>query len=129
MTKRIITAIALVLVMAAALLAVMTLNAPQTVQGAKTVTVEVDHLEGDDREFTIHTDAEFLRQALEEIKLVSGPETQYGLWVQTVDGETADDSKQQWWGYTVNGVFAEYGVDQQPVADGDRFVFTLNEGY
>ena len=47
----------------------------------------------------------------------------------TVDGETADADQEQWWGYTVNGEFAEYGVDEQPINDGDVYVFTLNVGY
>ena len=129
MSKRIIAAVALVLLMALALFTVMILTRPQGQTGSKAVTVKVEHLEGEEKAFSYRTDAEFLRQLLEEAGIASGPETQYGLWIQTVDGETADDSKQQWWGYTVNGVFAEYGADQQPVADGDVFVFTLNEGY
>ena len=47
----------------------------------------------------------------------------------TVDGETADESEQQWWGYSVNGTFAELGVDSQPVADGDVYDFVLNVGW
>lgn len=47
----------------------------------------------------------------------------------TVDGETADENEQQWWGYSVNGTFAELGVDSQPVADGDVYDFALNVGW
>lgn len=47
----------------------------------------------------------------------------------TVDGETADESEQQWWGYSVNGTFAELGVDSQPVAEGDVYDFVLNVGW
>ena len=49
--------------------------------------------------------------------------------VEVVDGETADESEQQWWGYSVNGTFAELGVDSQPVADGDVYDFVLNVGW
>ena len=49
--------------------------------------------------------------------------------MQTVDGETADESKQEWWGYDINGVQAEYGVDSQPIADGDVILFTLHVGW
>ena len=121
--------IALVLAAALSLFALMIYTKPQGQEGSKAVTIKVDHINGADQVFELRTDAEFLRQLLEENELASGPETQYGLWIQTVDGETADDSKQQWWGYTVNGVFAEYGADMQPVTDGDVFGFTLNEGY
>ena len=47
----------------------------------------------------------------------------------SVDGEAADESKQEWWGYSVNGTFAELGVDSQPVADGDVYDFVLNVGW
>ncbi|MBQ4506029.1 MAG: DUF4430 domain-containing protein [Firmicutes bacterium] len=129
MGKRTITILALVLVAALSLFALTILTRPSGQTGSKAVTVEVHHLEGGDKSFKLRTDAEFLRQLLEENDLASGSETQYGLWIQTVDGETADDSKQQWWGISVNGQFAEYGADSQPVADGDVFELTLNEGY
>ena len=61
--------------------------------------------------------------------IVEGEESTYGMWVTAVDFETADESKQQWWGYTVNGEFSSYGVDSQVIADGDEFTFTLHVGY
>ena len=102
---------------------------PKTQEGAKTITVNVDHLEGEDTSFTFRTDEEYLRGALEQEGLVGGVEGEYGLWVQTVDGETADDANQEWWGFNVNGALGEYGVDGQVVTDGDVYDFTLNVGY
>ena len=104
-------------------------NKRETQQGGKEITVNVDHLNGDDTTFTIHTDEEYLRGALEQEDLIEGTESEYGLYVLTVDGETADESEQQWWGYSVNGTFAELGVDSQPVADGDVYDFVLNVGW
>ena len=49
--------------------------------------------------------------------------------VTSVDNETADSSKEQWWGYTVNEEMSNYGVDTQPINDGDVYEFKLNEGY
>lgn len=97
--------------------------------GSKTVTVNIDHLTGDDAAYTLTTDAEYLRAALEERELIGGVEGDYGLWVTTVDGETADETQQQWWGYDVNGTMAEYGVDGQIVTDGDVYDFTLHVGF
>ena len=102
---------------------------PQGAEGSKTITVNVDHLEGKDTSFTIHTDAEFLRGALEQEQLLAGTESQYGLWVETVDGETADSTREQWWGFDVNGEQGQYGVDSQPVSDGDVYDFVLHVGY
>ena len=101
----------------------------QSPRRSKEIVVNVDHLNGDDASYTIHTDAEYLRAALEQENLIEGTESQYGLYVTSVDGEAADDSKQEWWGYSVNGAFAELGVDSQPVADGDVYDFVLNVGW
>ena len=124
-----ILALVVLLVLAVAAAALYTILKPAPSAGSKTITVHVDHLEGEDTDFTISTDAEYLRQALEQEDLIVGSESQYGLWVETVDGETADESAQEWWGYTVNGQLSEYGVDTQPVQDGDAYAFTLNEGW
>ena len=110
-------------------LAVYSRLVPKTQEGSKTITVNVDHLNGDDTTFTVSTDAEYLRAALEQEGLIAGVEAEYGLWLTTVDGETADEDAQQWWGYDVNGEFALYGVDEQVVTDGDVYDFTLNVGW
>lgn len=118
----------LVLLVAAAVCASAFL-APKAQQGAKTITVTVEHLEGEDASYTHSTDQEYLRGAMEEMGIIEGEESTYGMWVTAVDGETADASKEQWWGYSVNGADAVYGVDAQPVTDGDVYAFTLHVGY
>lgn len=102
---------------------------PAATEGEKTITVRVEHRQGEPAEYRFSTDAEYLRQALEEQDLIVGEEAEYGIWVHTVDGETADESLQQWWGYNVNGEYGQYGVETQPVADGDVYEFVLNEGW
>ena len=102
---------------------------PAVNAGSKNITVNVKHGDESTKTFKYKTDAEYLGEVLLEKKLIEGTESQYGLYVTTVDGETADESKQQWWGYDVNGEMAMVGVDQQPVADGDVYDFTLNTGW
>lgn len=105
------------------------LLSPKAAAGDKTITVTVEHLSSDDRTLTLTTDAEYLSQALEGQSLIAGEDRSYGLYLLTVDGETADEGLQQWWGFTVNGQLGQYGADQQPVTDGDIYVFTLHEGW
>lgn len=124
----VILAIVLVLLIIGALAAWKCLG-PETARGEKTITVNVHHLQGEQNTFSLRTDAEFVRGALEPEGIIAGPDESYGMWVTTVDRETADDSLQQWWGYSVNGELAMYGVDSQPINDGDVIDFTLNEGY
>ena len=118
-----------VILIVIALLAALIMYKAQANEGYKNIIVQVEHLDGSVSEHSYRTKAEYLREVLENVNLIQGSESVYGLWVETVDGETADESKQQWWGYTVNGEFANYGVDSQIVSDGDVYVFTLNEGY
>lgn len=128
-SKKSILALAIVLVLAVAALIVSQAMKPDTQEGGKTITVNVVHLEGGETSYTITTDEEYLRGALEQENLIAGTESEYGLYVLTVDGETADEGNQEWWGYSVNGAFAEYGVDSQPIADGDVYDFALNVGW
>lgn len=109
--------------------AVYFLNRPATQKGAKTITVEVVDGGGVSVEFVIHTDSEYLRQAMEEAGIVGGNESDYGLWVTTMNGIEADESKQEWWCFTKGGAMVETGVDTTPVADGDHFEATLTTGY
>ena len=101
--------------------------APQ--QGGKTIAVQVVLLDGESSDYTIQTDEEYLRGALESIDLIEGSESEYGLFVTTVNGVTVDDSKQQWWCFTQDGEMLMTGVDTTPIADGDHFEITLTEGY
>ena len=128
-SKKGLIALVVVLVLAVAALVIWQVNKPAAQKGGKEITVNIDHLNGDDTSYTISTDEEYLRGALEQENLIEGTESEYGLYVQTVDGETADESKHEWWGYSVNAEFAELGVDSQPVADGDVYDFVLNVGW
>ncbi len=129
MKKRTVFFVLLLALLIALALAGNIFLAPRVQEGEKTITVEVEHLNGEKNEFRWQTDEQYLRGAMEEIGIIEGREDTYGLWVTSVDDETADETKEQWWGYTVNGQEAVYGVDTQPVNDGDTFVFTLHVGY
>ena len=130
MTKK-KTVVLLVILIALVLTAglVWFINRPQATDGAKRITVEVVHGDGSTKSFSIRTDAEILRQACEEQKLIAGKEGEYGLYVLTVDGETADESIQQWWCITKGGAEHFYGVDETMIQDGEQYEFTLKTGW
>ena len=104
-------------------------NKPETTIGEKEIDIIVIHADKTENQFTYQTDAEYLVDVLLENKLAEGEQSSYGLFIQTVDGETADDSKQQWWCITKGGEQVNSGADTLPVADGDQFELTLMEGY
>ena len=126
--KTIIAALALVLLAAAAFF-VWKSSLPAAETGGKTVVVKVVHGDGSEKDFTIKTDAGFLRGALEQENLIAGTESQYGLFVTTVNGRTAEDAQQEWWCFTKDGATLETGVDTTPIADGDHYEITLTKGY
>lgn len=66
---------------------------------------------------------------LEAEQLVEGEMGPYGLFITAVDGEKADDTKQQWWCITKGGETVNTSAEQTPIADGDRFELTMKEGY
>ena len=127
-TKIIIAALLLLVLVAAAVFFYVN-NSQQAVAGAKTITVVVTHADESQKDFTIQTDAENLRGALEQEKLIEGSESEYGLFVTGVDGETADDSLQQWWCFTKGGETLMTGVDDTMIADGDQYEITLTTGW
>ena len=58
-------------------------------EGSKTLVVRVE-VEENTVTFTIHTDAETVGQALLDLGLIAGEESQYGLYIKQVNGMTAD---------------------------------------
>ena len=127
-SKKTIVALILLIVLVIGAFAVWKLNAPQGQAGEKTIRVSVV-TDASTADFVIETDAEFLRGALEQEELVEGSESEYGLYVITVDGVTADESQQQWWRFTRNGDMLETGVDTTPIADGEQYEITLITGW
>lgn len=103
--------------------------APQPVEGEKAIAVTVAHANGDTAAFSYQTDAAYLGELLTEAGLISGTQGAYGLYVNTVDGETADESKQQWWCLTKDGAYMETGVDTTPIQDGECYELTLKTGW
>jgi opacity protein-like surface antigen len=121
-TRTILIICASVLVLALAVFAaVYFTNRPETSAGGKTITFEVTYADGQSESFEINTDAEFLRGALEQEKLIAGDESEMGLFVKSINGVAADDTKNEYWSFSKGGEMLMTGVDDTPIADGDSF--------
>lgn len=82
--------------------------------------------EGQETDFEIHTDQTTVGDALLELELIAGEESQYGLYVKTVNGITADyDVDQTYWAFYVNGEYASAGVDATEVEEGATYSFKV----
>lgn len=126
--KRIIAVIALLVLIAAAAFAYLHFS-PKAQEGDKCLSVLVIHGDGGQNTLIVQTDADTLRGALEPDGIIQGDESEYGMFVKTVDGETADDSLQQWWCITKGGEQLMTGVDDTVIADGEQYEFTLTTGW
>lgn len=124
--KKTTLAVAALAVAAALMLGLWYFTRPEPQAGVKTIAVEVVHGDESRREFTYQTDAVCLGEVLVEEELVQGEEGAYGLFITTVDGETAQDSLRQWWCITKGGEQVDTGADATPIADGDRFELTMS---
>lgn len=123
-----LAAAALFCVLALGLWSVWQASRPETVEGEKSITVEVTHADGTTAEFSYHTDLEYLGDLLQREGLISGSDGEYGLFVETVDGETVDYARNQsWWRLTCNGEDAGTGADAVVLHDGDRYgwIYTI----
>lgn len=113
---------AVVLVLAAAMACIYLATRPATSAGAKEITVEVVHADQSSKTFTYRTDAETLGEVLLAEGLVQGEVGQYGLYINTVDGEDAIyENDGAYWALMVGGEYAVTGADATPIQDGDSF--------
>lgn len=120
-----------VIIGVAALVAVIALFAviyavfrEKPVEGRKSITIEVVDSQAQSTSYQLKTDAEYLKQAMEEAEglTFSGSESEYGMMVDTVNGVRADYNEDNaYWSFYVNGEYCNYGIETQPVADGDVF--------
>jgi len=108
-----------------ALMAVLYQNfSAKPAEGSKEITIEVVDHEKKSTVYELKTDAEYLRQAMDEAEglTFSGDESQYGLMVMEVNGVTVDYNKDKsYWSFYVNNEYCMNGIDTQPVNDGDAF--------
>lgn len=97
---------------------------PKTTQGSKEISIEVINKAGESSTYELKTDAEYLQQAMDEADGLTydGEEGAYGMMVDTINGETADYTKDKaYWSFYVNDTYCNYGISEQPVTDGDAF--------
>lgn len=113
----------------ALVLIIYNLNKPQaqpevTNEGSKNIIIEVKDSEGNVTTYEVTTDAEFLRQAMDEAEGLTydGSDSEFGMMVEVVNGEQAIYAEDNaYWAFYVNGEYGQYGIDSQPVTDGDTY--------
>lgn len=95
-------------------------------EGSTVFLFTVVDQDGGETSFEIHTDRETVGEALLELGLIDGEEGEYGLYVKTVNGITADyDKDGTYWAFYINGEYAASGVDTTTITEGDSYSFKV----
>ena len=95
-------------------------------EAAKNLTIKVTW-EGKDEILQVKTNEETLGAALLAEGLISGSDSEWGLFVDTVNGHFADSAKGKYWVFTKSGEMVMTGVDSTPIEDGDSFEWYIYE--
>ena len=95
-------------------------------EGAHSFTLEITDADGKTVTATINTDEETVGAALLKLNIVQGEDSDYGLYVKTVNGITADyDKDQTYWSFYIDGEYAQTGVDMTAVNDGSTYKLAI----
>lgn len=90
------------------------------------VVVDAD---GKETAFDIHTGKETVGEALLELQLIAGDDSEYGLYVKTVNGITADyDTDGTYWAFYIDDEYASTGVDTTDITPGSTYAFKVEAG-
>ncbi|MBO5226483.1 MAG: DUF4430 domain-containing protein [Ruminococcus sp.] len=92
--------------------------------GETEFTFTIVDTEGNETGYEIHTDKTVVGDALLELDLIAGDESEYGLYVKTVGGITLDfDTDGKYWAFYADGEYATAGVDSTDITAGAEYSF------
>ena len=91
-------------------------------EGSTEFSLVITDAEGVSIAVIVKTDAQTVGDALLQLGLIAGEETQYGLYMKTVNGVTLDyDIDGMYWGFYIDGVYAITGVDMTDITAGSAY--------
>ena len=98
-------------------------------EGSTSFAFQVTFADGSRQDYTVKTDSTVVGEALQDAGLIAGEESEYGLYVKTVAGQTLDyDADGMYWAFYVNGEYATSGVDTTNIDAGSTYEFRAESG-
>ena len=95
-------------------------------QGDTAFTLEAVDSEGARSLFNVKTNEKTVGAALLALDLIAGEDSQYGLYVKTVNGITADyDTDGSYWAFYIDGEYAQTGVDSTDIKAGATYTLKV----
>ena len=90
-------------------------------EGETTFYFEV-HANDTITKYEIHTNQDKVGEALFELNLIEGEESEYGLFIKKVNGIEADFNKDKtYWAFYINDEYAMSGVDTTDIIENDTY--------
>ncbi len=93
-------------------------------EGATRFYFSVVDAQGKTTEFEILTNQKTVGAALQELDLIRGEDSQYGLYVSTVNGITLDN-KSSYWSFYVEDAYAMSGVDTTKITPNAHYALKV----
>ena len=105
-------------------------TAPQDIgKGSTSFIFRVTDAQGYDTLYRVYTDKKKVGEALIDCGLIAGEDSQYGLYVKTVNGITVDFEKDKaYWSFYINNEYAMTGVDQTDIVAHAEYCFKVEKG-
>lgn len=95
-------------------------------EGETEFAFEVVLEDGSTTLYHVMTDQTTVGAALLELGLIEGDEGEYGLYVKTVNGVTADyDTDGKYWAFYIDGEYASTSVDATEIVNGSSYAFKI----
>ena len=95
-------------------------------EGAKQFSLIVADKDGNEIALEVHTDETIVGKALLDNNVIAGDDGEYGLYVKTVNGITADyDTDGVYWAFYIDGEYAMTGVDSTEITEGATYSFRV----
>lgn len=93
-------------------------------EGSKEFAFTVVGTDGNEVNLEIHTDKETVGDALVDLGVIAGEDSEYGLYVKTVNGETLDfDEDGKYWAFYIDGEYGMTGVDTTEIIEEASYAF------
>lgn len=99
-------------------------------EGDTSFYFNVTDLDGTVTKFMVNTNKTTVGEALLEAGLITGDQSEYGLYVTAVNGVTADwATENAYWAFYINGEYAQTGVDATNITAGATYDFIKTISY
>ncbi len=97
-------------------------------EGQAAFDFKVTDKDGNVTAFKVKTDKTVVGEALQELGLIEGEESTYGLYVKKVNGIAADyNTDGTYWAFYIDGEYASSGVDKTDIESGKLYEFKVEK--